>query len=164
MNEPGARGQHSNEEILASIREVVSERAGTAGRADADDSTILDLTQEIRDDGSVVDIVTAAAARDTAGDEPPDAADDAAEAPEEGLVAADTESAASASFATIAEVAAGLGAPREPEGKTVEEMAREAMRPLIKEWLDANLPAIVERLVRREIERLSRRGESAAEG
>ena len=38
------------------------------------------------------------------------------------------------------------------------------MRPLIKEWLDANLPAIVERLVQREIERLSRRGESAADG
>ena len=36
------------------------------------------------------------------------------------------------------------------------------MLPIIKEWLDANLPEIVERLVQREIERLSRRGETSA--
>ena len=36
------------------------------------------------------------------------------------------------------------------------------MRPMIKDWLDANLPGIVERLVQREIERMSRQGETAA--
>ncbi len=158
MTEPGARPEHSKEEILASIREVVSERARTAPDGEADDSTILDLTQEIRDDGSVVDIGTGAAVAGTAGDEP------TAEAPGEGLVARETESAASAGFAAVAETAAGLDPLHDPDGKTVEQMAREVMRPLIKEWLDANLPEIVERLVQREIERLSRRGESAAEG
>ena len=158
MTEPGARREQSNEEILASIREVVVERAGTAGRVDADDSTILDLTQEIREDGSVVDIATGTAAADTQGDEPP------AEAPVDGLVAPAAESAASAAFAAVAETAAGLDPLRAHDGKTVEQMAREVMRPLIKDWLDANLPEIVERLVQREIERLSRRGESAAEG
>jgi hypothetical protein len=33
------------------------------------------------------------------------------------------------------------------------------MRPMIREWLDAHLPAIVDRLVRREIERLSYRAQ-----
>ena len=158
MTEPGARGEHSKEEILASIREVVSERAGTAERGDADDATILDLTQEIRDDGSVVDIATGAAVDGSSGDEP------TSESPGEGLVAPETEDAASAAFAAIAETAAGLDPQRDPDGKTVEQMAREVMRPLIKDWLDANLPEIVERLVQREIERLARRGESAAEG
>jgi cell pole-organizing protein PopZ len=39
-------------------------------------------------------------------------------------------------------------------GPTLEDLAREEMRPLLKQWLDSNLPAIVERLVRAEIERV----------
>ena len=41
------------------------------------------------------------------------------------------------------------------EDTLVEELAREIMRPVIKEWLDNNLPQLVERAVTREIERLS---------
>jgi cell pole-organizing protein PopZ len=37
-----------------------------------------------------------------------------------------------------------------------DDMAREMMRPLLQEWLDNNLPVIVERLVREEIERVAR--------
>jgi hypothetical protein len=40
--------------------------------------------------------------------------------------------------------------------RTVEDLVKEILRPMLKEWLDANLPAIVERLVRAEIERVSR--------
>jgi cell pole-organizing protein PopZ len=36
---------------------------------------------------------------------------------------------------------------------------REALEPMLKEWLDANLQTIVERLVRQEIERMVRRAE-----
>ena len=39
-------------------------------------------------------------------------------------------------------------------GPTLEDMVRDEMRPLLKEWLDANLPALVERLVQAEIERV----------
>ena len=39
-------------------------------------------------------------------------------------------------------------------GPTLEDMVRDEMRPLLKEWLDANLPALVERLVQVEIERV----------
>ena len=58
---------------------------------------------------------------------------------------------------------AGIGqAVRQPElplgdvGRTLEEMVRELLRPHLKEWLDANLPRLVERLVRDEINRLVR--------
>jgi hypothetical protein len=37
-----------------------------------------------------------------------------------------------------------------------QTMAREVLRPMLKAWLDENLPGIVERLVRAEIERVAR--------
>ncbi|MEO0392475.1 MAG: DUF2497 domain-containing protein [Pseudomonadota bacterium] len=40
---------------------------------------------------------------------------------------------------------------------TVEEMARELMRPMLQAWLDENLPRIVERQVQNEIERIVRK-------
>ena len=39
-------------------------------------------------------------------------------------------------------------------GPTVEDIVREELRPLLKQWLDANLPPLVERVVRAEIERV----------
>ncbi|MGB9151518.1 MAG: DUF2497 domain-containing protein, partial [Alphaproteobacteria bacterium] len=42
-------------------------------------------------------------------------------------------------------------------GRTLEDMVVELMRPLLKDWLDKNLPAVVERLVQKEIERIARR-------
>jgi len=40
----------------------------------------------------------------------------------------------------------------------VEDIAREMLRPMLKQWLDDNLPTMVERLVRAEIERVARGG------
>ncbi len=42
--------------------------------------------------------------------------------------------------------------------RTLEDLVRDMLKPMLKAWLDANLPDMVERLVRAEIERLSRRG------
>jgi cell pole-organizing protein PopZ len=67
-----------------------------------------------------------------------------------------------ASIATLAKIA-GIGqAGRQPElplgdvGRTLEDMVRELLRQPMKEWLDANLPRLVERMVRDEINRLVR--------
>jgi len=40
--------------------------------------------------------------------------------------------------------------------KTFDEMAQEMLRPMLQDWLDNNLPTLVERLVREEIERVAR--------
>lgn len=40
--------------------------------------------------------------------------------------------------------------------KTFDEMAEEILRPMLQDWLDNNLPTLVERLVREEIERVAR--------
>ena len=42
---------------------------------------------------------------------------------------------------------------------TLEGMVREMMRPLLKEWLDQNLPYLIERLVKKEIDRMINRAE-----
>lgn len=42
--------------------------------------------------------------------------------------------------------------------RTLEDLVEDMMRPMLKEWLDDNLPTIVERLVRTEIERVARGG------
>ena len=47
--------------------------------------------------------------------------------------------------------------PTVSNGKTVEELVKETLRPMLKEWLDKNLPQLVERYVEREIVRLTRR-------
>ncbi|MFL5288813.1 MAG: DUF2497 domain-containing protein [Rhodopila sp.] len=39
-------------------------------------------------------------------------------------------------------------------GPTIEDLVREEIRPLLKDWLDNHLPGLVERLVRTEIERV----------
>lgn len=40
--------------------------------------------------------------------------------------------------------------------RTLEDLVKEMLRPLLKSWLDDNLPSLVERIVRAEIERVSR--------
>lgn len=40
--------------------------------------------------------------------------------------------------------------------RSFDEMAREMLRPMLQEWLDNNLPTLVEKLVREEIERVAR--------
>lgn len=40
--------------------------------------------------------------------------------------------------------------------RSFDEIAQEMLRPLLQEWLDNNLPTLVERLVREEIERVAR--------
>jgi cell pole-organizing protein PopZ len=41
-------------------------------------------------------------------------------------------------------------------GRTLDDLVREMLRPMLKSWLDDNLPGLVERLVRNEIERVAR--------
>ena len=45
----------------------------------------------------------------------------------------------------------------EGPGKTLEDIVTEMLRPLVKEWLDSNLPAIVEEKVEEEVQRVARR-------
>jgi uncharacterized protein len=71
----------------------------------------------------------------------------------EALLSEEADAAVSGAFGRLgATVAAGSGP------KTLEDIAKEMLRPMLKAWLDDNLPDLVERLVRAEIERVSRGG------
>lgn len=83
------------------------------------------------------------------------------------------EEAALVSDSTLARSQAALSAlkniPQEPlppmptsglhfrSGDTIEDLVLEALRPMLKDWLDENLTKIVERLVEKEVRRLSAR-------
>jgi cell pole-organizing protein PopZ len=71
------------------------------------------------------------------------------------LLAPETEAAAASSVGSLVRtLAAGRATQVYSGGPTLEDMVRAELRPLLKEWLDVNLPPMVERLVRAEIERV----------
>ena len=73
----------------------------------------------------------------------------------EGLVAPATAAAAAAILGQLARtVAAERSAPVHRGGPSIEDVVREELRPMLKDWMDAHLPALMERLVRAEIERV----------
>jgi hypothetical protein len=191
------------EEILASIRRIISENdeegrpiAPTGGTAPEDN--VLELTEMVADDGSVVSLnapLDEQAADDAdadaeMGDDIPPLPDDSVAAEEdedseltmedaddkiefspeeligqpkavdEGLMSAAAAGATAAAFAALARSSqSGNGGLSLGIGRTLEDLVQEMIRPMIKEWLDKNLPPMAERLVRKELERLSRRAE-----
>jgi cell pole-organizing protein PopZ len=76
-------------------------------------------------------------------------------APTSDLVAPEAAAAAASSVGSLVRtLAAGRATQVYGGGPTLEDMVRAELRPLLKEWLDVNLPPVVERLVRAEIERV----------
>jgi cell pole-organizing protein PopZ len=68
-----------------------------------------------------------------------------------------------ATSAAVKSAFAKLGGPKAvpdmalgASGLTIEAMIREMLRPMLKDWLEENLPSMVERLIAQEIERASR--------
>jgi cell pole-organizing protein PopZ len=151
----------SMEEILSSIRRVMArdEEARSAGLADVfpanDDATdddiaddVLELTGGERpEDDALTGIAHGAASQsDSASPE---------------LVSAVSAAASRQSLETLAAVLAGNAAPQASaaapvSGDTsVNALVEAALKPVLKQWLDAHLPEIVERLVSREIARIT---------
>ncbi|MBO3760049.1 PopZ family protein [Ciceribacter sp. L1K22] len=71
-------------------------------------------------------------------------------APASGLLSAESGALVARSFGELAAVVDGQ------QRRSLDEMAEEMLRPMLREWLDDNLPTLVERLVREEIERVAR--------
>lgn len=68
------------------------------------------------------------------------------------LMSATTDAAVSAAFGNLANTILSNNA------RTLEDLVREMLSPMLKAWIDENLPTLVERLVREEIERVARGG------
>lgn len=150
LQEPQA--EPSMEEILASIRRIISEE----DRAPAGEA-VLDLTQAEPTapppaDNIVLEAVEhPPAARQAVA--PPPAVRAAAPAPIEGaMLSGPTTHAAVGALARLAGSLRISDAP----SQTVEGVVRELLQPMLKDWLDHNLPAIVEAKVEAELDRIAR--------
>jgi cell pole-organizing protein PopZ len=70
--------------------------------------------------------------------------------PAQQILSRSTVSAVESAFNTLANTVLSNNA------RTLEDLVREMLRPMLKSWLDDNLPGLVERIVKAEIERVSR--------
>lgn len=159
------QAEPSMEEILASIRRIISEEEQAPNAA-----PVLDLTQTDEpapaaiEDDIVFEAVEQAVAEETPVPEPVLAAPAPApvrtpaptppvEAPAgETILSSPTTNAAAGALARLA----GSLRVSDTPGQTVEGVVRELLKPMLKEWLDRNLPAIVEARVEAELERIAR--------
>ncbi|WP_240048374.1 DUF2497 domain-containing protein [Crenalkalicoccus roseus] len=156
----------SMEDILASIRRILNEEE-PAPPAEPPAEEPLTLSEDMLVEppraapeppaappsraGGAEEEEPAPAARPMPADPPPPPAS----RPEDGLLAPAAAAAAAASVGQLLRtVAAERGSAVSRGGPTIEDIVREEIRPLLKEWLDQHLPPLVERLVRAEIERV----------
>ena len=186
------------EEILASIRRIISEDDAPAAEAapapepepvEEASPALMDETPsmqepEPQEEEEILDLTERyeAPAAETIGDldviapadEPePEPFPTSFAEPERPVAQEPTPSASSVPYdslvgesasAASASAFAGLSAAfRHPEpiptggvGPTIDDLARALLRPMLKDWLDANLPGIVEAEVRKEVERIAR--------
>ena len=157
-----AQPEPSMEEILAAIRRIISEYEDDTGATEAS-------TQTVKSEPPAKPVVAAPAS--------PVPAKPVAEAPklteevemtrqnmasamdhddEEEILDRTTAEAATQAFRNLSQSVRISDGP----GKTLEDIVVEMLRPMVKEWLDANLPAIVEEKVEEEVQRVARRRRS----
>ncbi|MDE2362484.1 MAG: DUF2497 domain-containing protein [Hyphomicrobiales bacterium] len=73
-------------------------------------------------------------------------------ADEQGILSPETDASVSSAFRALS------ASVQLTNAETIDRHVREMLRPMLKQWLDDNLPVMVERLVRAEIERVARGG------
>ena len=105
---------------------------------------------EPEDDLEFTEHAARAARRQPSFEPPPLQAEPAA--PPQQILSRSTVSAVESAFNTLANTVLSNNA------RTLEDLVKEMLRPMLKSWLDDNLPGLVERIVKAEIERVSRGG------
>jgi cell pole-organizing protein PopZ len=194
---PQTSTEPSLEEILSSIRRIISEDGPTTAQSALNvtdswpvapepeevDEDVLVLTERVpmngqtflhaephaeapaeivqpREQAEAAPIGIAPVADAQAA--PPMEAPIMAKTPAAPVVAEDTEVETAAAFekldaVTHASASSARSLLMPAPGRTLEDVIRELMQPMLKEWLDENLPAIVQARVDEEIERISKR-------
>lgn len=159
----------SMEDILSSIKRIIAEDGDNGGavrsrRAPrnppppapavasplssrarmADPADILELsnpvTDDAEDDDTLIERVEAALSTDS-------------------ILSESAAQASRGSLDTLSRLVVkpvAAAAPEAPAPETLEGLVREMLRPMLREWLDAKLPGMVEEMVAREIARITR--------
>ena len=169
----------SMEEILQSIKKIMDDGTGTEATPAAE-TDVFDLTNVVKEEKPMVEASTPAAPKAAATLAPVPAANSedvakkvesvfSAEVTEKASGVDDAEASLMSEYAASAAAAAfkkitdnlnrnnsipTIPSPITRSGNTVEELILEALRPMLKEWLDKNLPIIVQKIVEREVKRV----------
>jgi cell pole-organizing protein PopZ len=146
--------------MLAGLDDATSEAEIRPPQADGE---VFELTDEMalpdappssfhkidpEDDIEFTETAAARAVHRQPAFEPPPFESPAAAPPQ--ILSRSTVSAVESAFNTLAHTVLSNNA------RTLEDLVREMLRPMLKSWLDDNLPGLVERIVKAEIERVSR--------
>ena len=147
------------EDIEGELEQDDDEPADVEGELPEEDFDILELNEIIEEGVSAGDVEM-----DTPEDDykPADIEMDNLAEDDGRVISDDTEDAAVDSFAKLAENVyvdedRGGDFVAAPGRVTLEEMTKELLRPMLKEWLDRRLPGMVEELVQRELKKISDR-------
>ncbi len=139
-----SRNEPSMDEILSSIKKIIADEDRARPAARKKPVANAPRTPEKADQDEVLELT------------------ERAEAADESDVLLDDSKAENLarSFSTLQTLAEPAAAPQIVRtGETsLEELTRELMRPMLKQWIDANLPDIVESMVEREIARITKKG------
>lgn len=140
-------GSPPQEPPAAAAAETPPEAAGETAEAETDTDIDLEAEESVpmADDPAPAQEVPA----------------DAEPADPGGLVSATTAAMATSAMAKISENAEGDSPVTNLSGgdRTIEALVREALAAHLKDWLDANLPDLVETVVREEIQKMVKRAE-----
>ena len=165
----------SMEEILSSIKRIIAEEGEEAMQAqprrvqkaplnlgglavpvadpgpDAELAAdeVLELTDEIPGEEQPLTATKPNAARSAAKSATEKSATEA-----ESILSVESEVAARHSLSALSSM---LVTPRDGDDNTLEALVRSMLRPMLKEWLDSRLPALVEDMVAKEIARITSR-------
>lgn len=129
----------SMEEILASIRRIITEEG---------DEPAPQGTLTVPEPSLPVEELLAA--------EIPDVLELTQPLPEPGRAPLVSDATAAVTSQTLSALSNVVVRGYDGAGDTLEDLVRELLKPMLREWLDANLPGIVERIVTREVERITR--------
>lgn len=167
----------SIEEILASIRQIISDDDEEAPAAAAEEpepepepeesvesfpeeeEDILELTQPVEKEKPAIEVDLMDHEEPAPPPPPPKMKEpDAALPPMEdfGQEAIFTRNVENTAYAAISELASKAAIER-MSGVTIEDVVRDELRPMLREWLNKHLPVLIERLVQGELERVSKR-------
>ena len=161
------------EDILASIRRILSDdevKTGETPAAEAapatqpvdesedDDALVLDPSMMVQEAPPPEIAVSPAPPPDAEQPPPPPLPPPPSLPPAPSLATLVAPEAEAAAVSSVDNLVRTLYTERSmmvtSQGPTIEDIVRQEVRPLLKAWLDENLPPMVERLVRTEIERV----------
>ena len=161
----------SIEEILASIRQIISDDeedgvdapAETTEEASAieepeEEDDVLELTDAIEEEVEV-DFVDTEEPEEieeetSVYDEPEESPRSFEPTPSSIL----SETAQAATMSSLSKLVGNMPLNRRGyDGVTLEDIVRELLNPMLRDWMDDNLPPMVERIVQKELDKLTRR-------